>query len=211
MWCKYGYDPRKDSKNALYQTFDFRIKQQGFKVKPKRSYANILLPYKSTPSSRPKVVIMNRHSISRAVNAAKNNDGQKNKISERVYIFRPGYIPLSRQIFYQYCDVLVPEIQKMFEDLLLQLSENAYCDNVTGFLPAGFDNKCREIVNALVQDELLKIKDKPSTSVNILNEDIQEESMDEDDDMLNEYDDDEDIEEVEEILDSDIEEDMIVG
>lgn len=102
MWCKYGYDPRADVNNLLYQTFDFRVKQQGFqnKVKPKRSYATYLLPYKSSPSSRPKVVIMNRHSIARAFHEAKNTD-KKSRPSENICVFRPGCVPFSRQIFYQ--------------------------------------------------------------------------------------------------------------
>lgn len=59
-----------------------------------------MLPYKSSPSSKPKVAIITRHSIARAYQAAKETS-EKEEMDENIYIFRPGVIPPSRQMFYQ--------------------------------------------------------------------------------------------------------------
>lgn len=31
LWVRYGYDPRKDPKARIYQTFDFRVREIGTK------------------------------------------------------------------------------------------------------------------------------------------------------------------------------------
>lgn len=104
MWCKYGYDPRKIPQSRFYQTFDYRIRTAGglrSRIKAKRSYSNYLLPYKSSPTSRPKVVIINRHSIARAYNEAQQDGGGHQRPHENTCIFRPGFVPPTRQMFFQ--------------------------------------------------------------------------------------------------------------
>lgn len=63
-------------------------------VKAKRSYTQYLLPYKSTPSSRPKTAVLSREDADEPAESG-------NKLDENYYIFRPGTIPPSRQMFYQ--------------------------------------------------------------------------------------------------------------
>lgn len=102
----------------------------------------------------------------------------------------------------------VPEIQKIIQNQLASLSSDAPCNRTTGFLPAGFDNKCREIVNALIQDELRKTRSKPgcSTEPDMVTEET-DEIMDE---SMEEYED--DVEEIpEEIMDSDVDDEMVVS
>ncbi|GLV42415.1 lethal (2) 37Cd [Carabus blaptoides fortunei] len=157
MWVRYGYDPRQFPDARKYQTFDYRMRTIGGmknRIKAKRSYSNYLLPYKSSPSSKPKVAIITRHSIARAYQAAKETS-EKEEMDENIYIFRPGVIPPSRQMFYQYCDVLVPEIQTMLSRIPVYDSDTK-CDIRTGWLPKGFDNQCREIVSNLVTAEIRK-------------------------------------------------------
>lgn len=199
MWCRYGYDPRQNPDSARYQTFDYRVRTVGGfknKVKAKRSYSNYLLPYKSSPSSRPKVVIINRHSIARAYSeAAARGPSHRDAPEENTCVFRPGYIPPTRQMFYQYCDVLVPEIQTMLENL----TPGEQCHATLGFLPPGFDARCREIVNSLVSAEL-KAQVLSEPSANQVEDDEEENYSDEEleDDEVS----------AEEIIDSDMEDSL---
>lgn len=63
-------------------------------VKAKRSYTQYLLPYKSTPSSRPKTAVLSKQ-------AEEKPSEPENVITENHYVFHPGCIPPSRQMFYQ--------------------------------------------------------------------------------------------------------------
>lgn len=70
-------------------------------VKAKRSYTNYLLPYKSGPSSKPKTVVI--------TSAPETRETSETEIPlpDTSYIFRPGTIPPSRQMFYQVITLLL--------------------------------------------------------------------------------------------------------
>ncbi|KAK3921071.1 General transcription factor 3C polypeptide 5 [Frankliniella fusca] len=155
MWVRFGYDPRKDSSARIYQTFDYRLRRKGgmtTKVKAKRSYTNYLLPYKLTPPSQAKVPVLNREQpLIEIESSSQSKDESANR--DRNYMFRPGMVPPSRQMFYQYCDVEVPEIQEMIQKLPLPLPD-VKCHEKDGWLPSGFADQCREILNNLVIETL---------------------------------------------------------
>ena len=69
------------------------------KVKAKRSYCNYLLPYKSSPSCRPKTAVITKENLQPEKLEEKQADDIEN--NDNIYIFHPGMVPPSRQMFYQ--------------------------------------------------------------------------------------------------------------
>ncbi|XP_018567955.1 general transcription factor 3C polypeptide 5 isoform X2 [Anoplophora glabripennis] len=131
-WIRYEYNPQKDFNSRIYQTLDYRIRaKEGTKLKvdAKRSYTN-------KTSLKDKVDSINNYII-----------------EERSYVLRPNYIPPARQMFYQYCDVLLPEIQEMVSRLP-KLPAGTKYDSKNGWLPVNFTEQCREIVNKYVMDRV---------------------------------------------------------
>ncbi|KAL1124661.1 hypothetical protein AAG570_001285 [Ranatra chinensis] len=145
MWVRFGYDPRKDPNSRIYQTLDYRIRAPGGLlnlVKAKRSYANCLLPSKSSHSTAKSVVI--------------GSDVPPDEVSDTTgpiapdaFKFLTTKIPAARQMFYQYCDVKAPEIETMLARLP-KVRPGKQCDPRLGWLPPNFDNQCREIINGHV-------------------------------------------------------------
>lgn len=152
MWVRLGYDPRKDPSAKKYQTLDYRLKAMhglGSTVKCKRNYSEYTLPYKSTPAAKHKTISQNAGS-SQERGSKKGQD-----YGENVYIYRAGTIPPSRQMFYQYCDILVDEIQEMLAKLPDPLP-GTKCHEKRGWLPSDIDVQCREIINKQVRAVLRK-------------------------------------------------------
>ncbi|XP_076243730.1 general transcription factor IIIC subunit l(2)37Cd isoform X2 [Calliopsis andreniformis] len=91
----------------------------------------------------------------RGVSSQERSNRKEQDMNENVYIYREGMIPPSRQMFYQYCDILVDEIQEMLAKLPDPLP-NTKCHEKRGWLPIGFDVQCREIINRQVRAVLRK-------------------------------------------------------
>ena len=68
------------------------------KVSAKRNYANYLLPYKSSPSCRPKVPIITKQNLKMETPIEKETEESQRDLK---YVFYPGVPPPSRQMFYQ--------------------------------------------------------------------------------------------------------------
>ncbi|GAB1862390.1 General transcription factor 3C polypeptide 5 [Camponotus japonicus] len=152
MWVKLGYDPREDINARKYQTLDYRLKAMhglGSTVRCKRNYSNYTLPYKSAPVSKQKPAVLT------ATSSQKQKPKKERHLHENVYIYREGMVPPSRQMFYQYCDVLIEEIQEMLAKLPDPLPD-IKCHEKRGWLPFGFDVQCREILNKQVRAVLRK-------------------------------------------------------
>ncbi|XP_014223258.1 general transcription factor 3C polypeptide 5 [Trichogramma pretiosum] len=157
-WVKLGYDPRKDPEARKYQTLDYRLKaMHGLhsSVLCKRNYSEYTLPYKSTPNSKPKIQVL-------STNASLSGESNKKTktVEDNVYIYRPGTIPASRQMFYQYCDLHVKEIKDMLEKYVPP-SVGSPCHEKYGWFPSRFDDMCREIINKHVRLELRKMMNIP--------------------------------------------------
>lgn len=69
------------------------------KVKCKRSYCNYLLPYKSSSSCRSKTAVITKENLQPEKMEEKQADDIEN--NDNIYIFHPGMVPPSRQMFYQ--------------------------------------------------------------------------------------------------------------
>jgi len=153
LWIVFGYDPRKDPTAWIYQTFDYRIRQAGgvkTKVEAKRSYSNYILPYKSSNTSRRKTSVIQSLHLGEAEEWEEEGEEEKEAQQEELYIFRPGKIPPYRQMFYQFCDIHVPEIQSLLEESILS-GANQQCTEKYGWLPAGVEKKCRDIMSNLIE------------------------------------------------------------
>lgn len=167
LWVRFGYDPRKDPSAKIYQSIDFRTRVSGGLhnlIKAKRSYTNTLLPYKSGQSCKPKTLTINKKAIQTKVFSS----NQKQSIPENAHIFRPGTVPPSRQMFYQLCDIKVPEIESMIARLP-RVPPGTQCHRRLGWLPPGFAEQCRDILASLVTEQLKKAQSlssepQPSTS-----------------------------------------------
>ncbi|CAH1391876.1 unnamed protein product [Nezara viridula] len=185
MWVRFGYDPRKDPNSRIYQTLDYRIRAPAgllSLVKAKRSDANYLLPSKSTHTVAKSVV------ITKDVEAIEQSGVVDGRIKKDSYIYQPNCLPPARQMFYQYCDIKVAEIEAML-GRLPKVVNNAVCDLKHGWLPSGFDNQCRDIINIYVTKQLNKaalavgssslIKEEAGADDSTDNEDHWEEEFDE--------------------------------
>ncbi|XP_072383703.1 general transcription factor 3C polypeptide 5 [Diabrotica undecimpunctata] len=118
IWTRFGYDPRADLSSRIYQILDFRIRE----------------------SEGTKIMV-------RAKRAAYRKDILQTKMDESHYILTPDVIPPARQMFYQFCDVLIPEIQEMMQRLP---KAQAKLDVKNGWFPVNFLDQCREIANKYV-------------------------------------------------------------
>lgn len=152
MWVKFGYDPRKDPSSRIYQTLDYRIRAPAgllSLVKAKRSYANYLLPSKSNHSVAKSVV------ITKDLDKIEEAGMPTGSIKKDSYMYNPNSLPPARQMFYQYCDIKIAEIEGML-GRLPKVPPYATCDAKYGWLPSGFDNQCRDIINEYVMKALRK-------------------------------------------------------
>lgn len=76
---------------------------------------------------------------------------------DEVYIFRPGTIPPYRQMFYQYCDLLVPEVQRVIDDTVLTTTRGKLrCNSRTGWLTKEAEDECRRIITRLIDEAASK-------------------------------------------------------
>ncbi|XP_073942100.1 general transcription factor IIIC subunit l(2)37Cd [Choristoneura fumiferana] len=136
LWVKYGYDPRKEPGARIYQTLDFRLRHQAG-VHSMVTTRDQVVHYKKADRVRP-----NTRTAEEAVE----------DIPEGSVYFRPGMVPAQKQIFYQYCDVKLPEV----EELLASEPPAGYlCHATRGWLPPGTDHVCRDHIFRYVKRTLL--------------------------------------------------------
>ncbi|KAK6618973.1 hypothetical protein RUM44_003354 [Polyplax serrata] len=151
LWVRFGYDPRKDPTSRIYQTLDYRVRSHVSKeeIKIKRTSAGSSLSYKFSNQTGKNLTVITRNPME-----GQEKDDQKKPASQEMdYIFKPEMIPPSRQYYYQYCDIHVPEIQVMLENLD-PIDENAICHEVDGWLPPSMADTCRDIMNKYVSEEI---------------------------------------------------------
>ncbi|XP_066896497.1 general transcription factor 3C polypeptide 5 isoform X4 [Kogia breviceps] len=123
LWIRFGYDPRKHPDAKIYQVLDFRIRcgmKYGYApsdmpVKAKRSTYNYSLPITVKKTSSQLVTM---HDLKQGLGpsgsaSARKAASNKYKLKDSVYIFREGALPPYRQMFYQFCDLNVDELQRI--------------------------------------------------------------------------------------------------
>ncbi|XP_022191449.2 general transcription factor 3C polypeptide 5 [Nilaparvata lugens] len=208
MWVRIGYDPRKDPSSRIYQTLDYRIPSKGGisrKIKAKRKADTLQRLQPTSVNSNPRTLNMTEDTSDRGRG--------KVQINENTCIFRRGLNPPSRQMFYQYCDVDVPEVKEMFARLP-KLGPDAQCDRHRGWLPPGFLERCREIISNIIVAQLAnEEEDKAETDLKQVHgtkmDDENEEYDDDDDDDDDDEDDEDDF--AEEAYDNDYDDNTVLS
>ncbi|XP_068140795.1 general transcription factor 3C polypeptide 5 [Drosophila tropicalis] len=140
LYVRYGYDPRKDFKSRLYQTFDFRLRF-GSGVSE--------FVYSRKYAKQKKLAAMANSSSASAEDAIKYDLVQN---IDYPY-FDEHKLPRSRQCMLRYCDVRLPKIQDMIEKIPTPLT-GAVCNERTGWLPPSFDAQVRQIVCTTISELL---------------------------------------------------------
>lgn len=156
-WVRIGYDPRLDPSARTMQILDYRV-NHSFKSKilPKRSYSKYTQPHKFASTMRSKVSTIRSDATlapAASTSAATEADAVDN---DNLFLYRPGMIPACRQMFYQYCDIHVPEVMKLLESTKV----NDVCDERYGWFPANVEEDCRKILNAHMAKAFDELKPK---------------------------------------------------
>lgn len=147
LWIRHGYDVRTTFEARYLQFLDFRLRQ--------KLAANDIVPIKRAISAAPKSTKMPRPSdVSGLVideGPAKASSYSPSEDDDEFPSFEIGKLPSARCTFYQYCDVHVEKIQDMLKNL--PGPENgAKISEKTGWLPPGFDDECRQILNDILHE-----------------------------------------------------------
>ena len=181
QWVRFGYDPRKDSSSAIYQTLDYRVRLEGgakLKVRAKRSYANYILPYQSTNPSKSRTSTIIREALigsdqNSSVGDHSSAISNEKDIKRSNYIFEKGVIPPCRQMFYQYKDIKLDEAQNLVESKLKKSmpKETQICSERNGWFEAGLDSGLREIMTKSITQSLTStLKRSQSSGLESLSE-----------------------------------------
>ncbi|XP_037083418.1 general transcription factor 3C polypeptide 5-like [Pollicipes pollicipes] len=139
MWVRLGYDPRTDPHAWKYQIIDYRTRSAVLKNKMALKRALSVVPYRSVNASK--------HKMS-SINAKNLEDVEKAKEEPRIdtdFAFRPGMVPTARQIFYQYCDIEVPEVS----NVLAEAPTSTYSPEL-GWIRSGTEEHVRTIITSHV-------------------------------------------------------------
>nr|XP_049691859.1 general transcription factor 3C polypeptide 5 isoform X2 [Helicoverpa armigera] len=132
MWVRYGYDPRKDPGARIYQTLDFRLRHAA-------GVRSMIVPREEITTDRERA------------GRRKHADYASEDIAEGSVYFRPGMTPTQRHIFYQYCDIQLPEVEEI---LAAEPPPGYMCHQKRGWLPPNTDEICRDHMFRYVKDTL---------------------------------------------------------
>ncbi|XP_063700503.1 general transcription factor 3C polypeptide 5 [Culicoides brevitarsis] len=90
----------------------------------------------------------------KGISVTKRESKTKESVDGNASIFTEETIPDTKLTFYQYCDVQVPKIQEMLENMT---SHGVKCDEKRGWLPQGFQDECREIMGEIVKNNFMRV------------------------------------------------------
>uniref|UniRef100_A0AC35TLQ1 General transcription factor 3C polypeptide 5 n=1 Tax=Rhabditophanes sp. KR3021 TaxID=114890 RepID=A0AC35TLQ1_9BILA len=135
LWCKFGYDPRKDKSSFKYQTIMIAIKR----------IANVPDKSRTRPIGPERV-----RSFQEAVD---------DNASEHIY--REGVLPKSRQLWFSFCDVLLPAVQEELNQI--KIHPLAKYDKNIGWLGTNFMNFARNEVKKDITKIASQIDDQEIT------------------------------------------------
>ncbi|CAH2104394.1 unnamed protein product [Euphydryas editha] len=138
MWVKFGYDPRKEPGARIYQTLDFRMRHAA------GVHAMVM--------TRDQVVHCKKADRIRTFKKTSDELSPEDIVLEGAVYFRPGMVPSQRQIYYQYHDVQLPEVQAL---LARPPPAGARCHERRGWLPPDTDQLCRDHIFRYVKQTLL--------------------------------------------------------
>ncbi|XP_025114194.1 general transcription factor 3C polypeptide 5-like [Pomacea canaliculata] len=147
LWVKYGYDPRKDPSAFKYQTVDFRLRHgpANEEVQARKLLA------RNSRFVRPKQPLNVEDSYELNIELLQKDDEPDPDKQPQVqdFEFHIGVLPPQRQMYYQLCDIDVPEIS---ERLTGNKAEETICDEKNGWGGPNFTQFCREAINKYVEE-----------------------------------------------------------
>lgn len=139
MWVKFGYDPRKDPSARMYQTLDFRMRHSA------GVHAMVM--------TRDQIVHCKKTDRTRSYKRNATDElSQDDIVYEGAVYFKPGMTPSQRQVYYQYCDVQLPEVQELIS---IEPPSGYQCHEKRGWLPPDTDQLCRDHIFHCVKQTLL--------------------------------------------------------
>ncbi|XP_059149081.1 general transcription factor 3C polypeptide 5-like isoform X2 [Physella acuta] len=138
LWCKFGYDPRKNPESKKYQTLDFRLRSVASRnqVDSKRGFERY---------SHPQLKIRKNtllHGIEEDEEEIEKKEENKNL--DLNYVFSPAHRPPYRQMRYQVCDVMLDDVQKKLHE---NDGQESVCTERDGWCVADFTDVCRDIMH----------------------------------------------------------------
>lgn len=150
QWIKFGYDPRKDIDAAPMQTLDYRLRFRAGAihqlVESKRKSLT-MSRHKVTSASKAKTSVIDLNASTDKTDINETELVEQEEKLRDAYLFRPGRLPPSRQVFYQYKNIIVSDAQILIKKF--KLSGNAAavkCDEKNGWYKKGLDEKLRRIL-----------------------------------------------------------------
>ncbi|KAK6979806.1 General transcription factor 3C polypeptide 5 [Biomphalaria glabrata] len=153
LWCKFGFDPKKDPAAKIYQTIDFRLRTAANKnqVEAKRGVETpryIHSTKKNLPVHKTPI-----HSVE-DINPSELEVKKLNPSGlDLTYIFSPDHRPPYRQMRYQVCDVLHEQVQKMLHE---NDGKETVCTERDGWCIPDFTDMCRDILSKSVEKHFSK-------------------------------------------------------
>ncbi|CEF65314.1 General transcription factor 3C polypeptide 5 [Strongyloides ratti] len=111
LWCKFGYDPRKDKGSFKYQTFMLTLRRF------------VKIPQKMQTKSN----VLERFSRADTSNLEEESPE---------HFYKEGILPKSRQIWYSFCDILLPSVQESLNNI--KLHPFVKYDRQFGWIPSSF-------------------------------------------------------------------------
>uniref|UniRef100_A0A5S6QC39 Transcription factor IIIC subunit 5 HTH domain-containing protein n=1 Tax=Trichuris muris TaxID=70415 RepID=A0A5S6QC39_TRIMR len=127
LWCRYGYDPRKDPEAYKYQSVSVSFARFAFTV--------LGIPGDLARDEESWMMPSNLRT-GRATVSYRQADGSSE--------YNPGVAPSQRQIAYQLCDIHLPEVQRLIETR--RVADRTEADPNCGWLEQGTLEELREMV-----------------------------------------------------------------
>jgi len=145
MWCRIGYDPRKDPNAKMYQMLDFRIRDS----KENRVDYSRLIPKRSAKNYVPRNLQSRLLSPTSSVMAASAVREGEREADPLPYIFSPHKMLPSRNCLYQLCDIEMEEVQNILHE---NDGQETICTEKDGWFPPGALQRIRKLMTDAIND-----------------------------------------------------------
>lgn len=140
QWLIFGYDPRKDFSSRMFQVMVIRLSKRAvFNIKTRHQVRR----NNATGTKK-------RNIVTQLVYDEKETPAE----AEGIYMpkFGPGHFHhLSFTNSFQYCDIDVPKIQEMLQQVPSP-EHGGKCLEKSGWLPTGFDEQVRNILMDILKE-----------------------------------------------------------
>jgi general transcription factor 3C polypeptide 5 (transcription factor C subunit 1) len=143
-WVRYGYDPRTIHDSRMYQMIDYRLRYLA--SEPSSTSDQIV-------KAKPRSIYHNARKFRNDQNDS-NGDGDGDGDGDEVegeksnniddYKFKPDKLPISRNVYYQVCDIEDDDVQALLNSRQIQSN---YCSEKEGWYTKNFQDQCRDIMN----------------------------------------------------------------